>query len=196
MKRLVTRAAMILTVATFGLAATASAAQPKEEIRDALLMLPYYGVFDALSVSYDKGTVTLEGYAYHAALKADAARALKRIAGVDDVVDNIKVLPASMNDDELRWRTFFSIYTSSFLSRYAPGAGLLWGHPAGFSRWDMQTGRQPLGNYPIHIVVERGHIRLIGVVDTTADKTAAELVARGVAGSFGVENELVVMPPS
>lgn len=196
MRRLVTTAALILAVATLGLAATASAGQRDEEIRDALLRLPYYGVFDAISVSYDKGTVTLEGYAYNSSLKTDAVRALKRVAGVDQVVDNLKVLPASMNDDELRWRTFYSIYTSGFLSRYAPGVGLLWGHPAGISRWDMQTGRQPLGNYPIHIIVERGNIRLIGVVDTSADKTAAELVARGVSGSFGVENALVVMPPS
>lgn len=198
MKRYVTRAAAVLAVVVFGLAATAQAGQsdPRhEEIRDALLRLPYYGVFDAISVGYDKGTVTLEGYAYHASLKADAVRAVKRVAGVDDVIDNLKVLPVSMNDDDLRWRTFYSIYTNSFLARYAPGVGLLWGHPAGISRWDMQTGRQPLGNYPIHIIVENGRIRLIGVVDTTADKTAAELVARGVAGSFGVENEIVVMPP-
>lgn len=60
MRRLVTTAALILAVATLGLAATASAGQRDEEIRDALLRLPYYGVFDAISVSYDKGTVTLE----------------------------------------------------------------------------------------------------------------------------------------
>lgn len=193
MTRHVTRAVAILAVASLGLAATASARQPNEEIRDALLRLPYYGVFDAISVGYEKGTVTLEGYAYHPSLKADAVRAVKRVAGVDEVVDNLKVLPVSMNDDDLRWRTFYAIYTNSFLSRYAPGGGLLWGH-RGSLRWDMSMGRQPLGNYPIHIIVEGGKIRLVGVVDTTADKTVAELAARGVSGSFGVENEIVVMP--
>jgi hypothetical protein len=32
-----------------------------EEIRKELLQLPYYGVFDFLAFSYDKGTVTLTG---------------------------------------------------------------------------------------------------------------------------------------
>ncbi len=192
MTRHLTRALAILAVASVGLASSASA-QPAEEIRDALLRLPYYGVFDAISVGYEKGTVTLEGYAYHPSLKTDAVRAVKRVAGVDEVVDNMKVLPASMNDDDLRWRTFYAIYTNSFLSRYAPGGGMLWGHPANL-RWELAMGRQPLGNYPIHIIVDGGRIRLIGVVDTTADKTMAEMAARGVSGSFGVENELTVMP--
>src|SRR5262249_18845030 len=45
------------------------------EIRKELLQLPYYGVFDFLAFSYDKGTVTLMGYAYHSTLKRDAVRA-------------------------------------------------------------------------------------------------------------------------
>jgi hypothetical protein len=46
-----------------------------EEIRRELLQLPYYSVFDFLAFSYDKGTVTLMGFAYHSTLKHDAARA-------------------------------------------------------------------------------------------------------------------------
>jgi osmotically-inducible protein OsmY len=51
---------------------------------------------------------------------------------------------------------------------------------------------EPLGDYPLHIIVKRGTITLLGVVDSEADKTVAGLRAREVAGSFGVENELVV----
>jgi hypothetical protein len=36
-----------------------------EAIRNELLQLPYYGVFDFLSFSYDKGTVMLFGYSAH-----------------------------------------------------------------------------------------------------------------------------------
>jgi hypothetical protein len=34
-----------------------------DAIRHELMQLPYYGVFDFLAFSYDKGTVTLMGYA-------------------------------------------------------------------------------------------------------------------------------------
>lgn len=182
---------MVVALSTLTLSGQPASSRQADAIREALLRLPYYGVFDALSFSYDKGTVTLEGYAFRSTLKSDAERAVKRIAGVDEVVNNIVELPVSSHDDELRWRTFYAIYTNSFLSRYAPGGGLLWGHRHSIRR-DMQFGLQPIGNYPIHIVVERGRIRLVGMVDTQADRTAAELAARGVSGSFGVENQLTV----
>src|SRR5258708_1785401 len=99
-----------------------------DAIRHELLQLPYYGVLDYLAFSYDKGTVTLVGYAYHPTLKQDAVRAVKRAPGVDQVIDTVEELPVSQFDDELRWKTYYAIYRDPFLSRYAPGGGLLWGH--------------------------------------------------------------------
>jgi len=155
-----------------------------EEIRKELLQLPYYGVFDFLAFRYDKGTVSLMGYAYHGTLKHDAVRAVKRASGVDQVVDQIEELPVSQFDDELRWRTYYAIYRDPFLSRYAPGGGVLWGHRhsfgAGFHA--MGPGRfpgtEPLGDYPLHIIVKNGNITLLGVVDSESDKTVAGLRAR------------------
>jgi len=179
----------------------ASGAEPKstvEQIRKELMQLPYYSVFDFLAFSYDKGTVTLMGYAYHPGLKRDAVRAVKRVPGVDDVVDKVEELPVSQNDDDLRWKTYYAIYRDPFLSRYAPGGGALWGHrhpfdaafhPLGPARF---PGMEPLGDYPIHIIVKNGKITLLGVVDSEADKTVAGMRAREVPGSFGVENELVI----
>ena len=43
-----------------------------DDIRSNLLRLPYYGVFDFLAFSYEKGTVTLSGYSYQPLLKSDA----------------------------------------------------------------------------------------------------------------------------
>jgi hypothetical protein len=81
-----------------------------EAIRNEPLKLPYYSVFDYLAFSYDKGTVTLMGYAYRPSLKEDAERAVKRDPGVDQVINKIEVLPVSPNDDELRWKTYYAIY--------------------------------------------------------------------------------------
>lgn len=172
---------------------------PVEAIRRSLLKLPYYGVFDFLSYKFENGTVTLMGYSYRGALKGDAERAVKRVPEVKDVVNQIdELLPSSM-DDDLRWRIYFKIYDDPFLSRYAPGGGLLWGHrhafrahsffPLGPSRF---PGTEPAGDYPIHIIVDRGRVTLLGVVDNEADKTVAGMRAREVPGSFGVENELVI----
>ena len=179
-------------------AAGVDAKSSVEEIRKELMQLPYYGVFDFLAFSYDKGTVTMMGYAYHPTLKKDAARAVKRASGVDQVIDKIDELPVSPNDDELRWKTYYAIYRDPFLSRYAPGGGALWGHRHAFGGGFHAMGparfpgMEPIGDYPIHIIVKSGKITLLGVVDNEADKTVAALRAREVPGSFGVENELVV----
>ena len=114
------------------------------------------------------------------------------------MIDKIEELPVSQLDDELRWRTYYAIYRDPFLSRYAPGGGLLWGHrhPFGGGFHAMSPlrfpGMEPIGDYPIHIIVKNGKITLLGVVDTEGDKTVAGMRAREVPGSFGVENELAV----
>jgi hyperosmotically inducible protein len=166
-----------------------------DDIREALLRLPYYGVFDFLTFTYEKGTVVLGGYAYQGRLPTDAERAVKRVAGVDTVTGQVKRLSVSTFDDDIRWRVFYAIYTNAFLAKYAPGGGLLWGHrhPVGvFGPVAAFPGMQPVGNYPIHIIVEGGRVRLLGMVDSDTDKTVAGMAARGVSGTFGVENELVV----
>jgi hyperosmotically inducible protein len=169
-----------------------------DDIRHELLQLPYYGVFDFLSFKYENGTVTLMGYAYRPSLKSDAERAVRRVAGVEAVNGQVEVLPVSMNDDNIRWQTYYAIYRDPFLSRYAPGGGVLWGHRHPFPGRFMPLGpsrfpdTEPAGDYPIHIVVNKGRITLLGVVDNESDKTVAGVRARGVPGSFGVDNELMV----
>jgi len=195
-------------VLAIGLAALPAVAQqaPRsavDEVRRELLQLPYYGVFDFLSFKMDNGTVTLMGYAYHGSLKKDAERAVKRAPGVTAVTNEIEELPVSFTDDDLRWSVYYKIYRDPFLSRYAPGGGLLWGHrhpfaggrffPLGPARF---PGTEPAGDYPIHIIVKNGRVLLLGVVDSKADKITAGLRAREVPGSFAVENEIVVERPA
>lgn len=190
-RRFLWTTACLLAVSTLTLGAQAPQSRQADAIREAILRLPYYGVFDALMFSYEKGTVTLEGFAYRGTLRTDAERAIRRVQGVDQVVNNVVDLPPSSMDDDIRWRTFYAIYTNAFLSRYVPGGGLMWGNPR-FRRFDVGLGMQPIGRYPIHIIVQNGRVRLIGVVDNAADKTAAEISAKGVPGSFSVESEITV----
>jgi osmotically-inducible protein OsmY len=159
-------------------------------LQRALERLTNYGVFDYLAFSLDRGTVTLMGYAYTSTLKADAERTVKRVAGVDEVANQIELLPPSLNDDRIRRATFYRIYTDSSLSRYAAGGEHAVFHDSlEFGRY---PGLQPFGDYPIHIIVNWGHTRLLGVVDNAGDKQIAGFRAREVDGVFSVQNELVL----
>ena len=160
-------------------------------LRQAMLeRLPYYGVFDFIVFRVDRGTVYLAGYSFEGRLRADAETAAKRASGVDEVANKIEVLPTSPNDDRIRWATFYRIYTDDFLSRYAPGG----------VREVLQElrderhfpGMQPVGIYPIHIIVKNGRTMLLGVVDSAADRQLAEVRAREVTGVFEVDNSLTV----
>ena len=141
-----------------------------KEVRHELVMLPYYGVFDNLSYKVDPdGTVTLLGQVARPTLKSDAENVVKRIEGVEKVVNNIEVLPTSMNDDRIRRAAYRAIYGNSVLSEY-------------------QLRAVP----PIHIIVSNGHITLEGVVARQMDKQIAGMQANSVHGAFSVTNNLVV----
>jgi len=181
-----------LMVASVGASAqTLSARETTQSVQRALERLPYYGVFDFMAFNVERGTVTLTGYAYHGSLRSAAESATRRVAGVDEIANRVELLPASQNDDRIRWATFYRIYTDAFLSRYAPGG------PDQIRR-DLYDSRrfpgmhQPLGMYAIHIVVRNGHTTLFGVVDNAGDRQIAEMRAREVTGVFSIENEIEV----
>lgn len=61
-------------------------------VRRALERLPYYGVFDFLAFSVDRGTVAVMGYAYRPTLKSEVEQAIRRIPGVDEVANKIEAV--------------------------------------------------------------------------------------------------------
>src|SRR5438309_9846411 len=140
------------------------------EVHHELALLPFYGVFDNLAyrVSPD-GTVTLMGQVVRPTLKSDAENVVKKIEGVERVVNQIKVLPVSPNDDRTRRDTYRAIYGNDVLSQYSLRA-------------------VP----PIHIIVENGYVTLEGVVARQMDKQIAEMQAKRVPGVFSVTDKLRV----
>jgi hyperosmotically inducible periplasmic protein len=141
-----------------------------KEVRHELVMLPFYGVFDNLAYKVDPdGTVTLLGQVARPTLKTDAERSVKRIEGVTKVVNNIEVLPTSINDDKIRRAVYRAIYGNSVLSQY-------------------QLRAVP----PIHIIVKNGNVTLEGAVARQMDKQIAGVQANSVSGVFSVTNNLHV----
>ena len=153
---------------TSAAAQSVSSEETVHSVRTLIQRLPYYGVFDYIVFRVDRGTVYLAGYSFEGGLKADAEMAVKRASGVDEVANKIEVLPASLNDDRIRWATFYRIYTDDFLSRYAPGGAF--GVLQELRDERRFPGMQPVGRYPIHIIVKNGRTILLGVVDNAVDR--------------------------
>jgi len=141
-----------------------------QEVRHQLVMLPFYSVFDNLAyqVSPD-GTVTLMGQVVDPTLKQDSERVVKKVEGVERVVNNIEVLPTSPNDDRIRRAVYRAIYGNDVLAPYSLRA-------------------VP----PIHIIVKNGNVTLTGVVARQMDKQIAEMQAKSVPGVFSVQDQLQV----
>jgi len=141
------------------------------EIRHELRMLPYYGVYDWLEFEIQPdNTVVLRGQVVRPTTKSDAEGRVKDVDGVSKVNNQIEVLPLSPSDDRLRLALYRSIYNfNSPLFRYA-------------------TQSVP----PIHLIVNRGHATLKGVVANKGDAQLAYIRARGVPGLFSVKNELII----
>jgi len=140
-----------------------------KEARHEILMLPYFDVFDNIDLRVDGYNVTLMGQVTRPTLKSDAENAVKEIEGVENVTNQIEVLPVSQNDDRLRVALYRSIYGFTTLQRYA----------------------LPVIK-PIRIIVKNGNVTLEGVVDSEADKNVANIRANGVFGVFSVTNNLRV----
>ena len=140
-----------------------------KEARHEILMLPYFDVFDNINFRVDGYNVILMGQVTRPTLKSDAERVVKEIEGVENVDNQIEVLPLSLNDDRLRVATYRAIYGFTSLQRYA----------------------LPVIK-PIRIIVKNGNVTLEGVVNTEADKNVVKLRANGVHGVFSITNNLRV----
>ena len=172
---------VIALVAALVVAASVAAAAPADQmseraafeqlakkVRKELVTLPWYGVFDNLEYAIDGSTVTLSGQVVQPSTRKDAERRVRKLQGVERVVNNIEVLPLSGFDDSIRANTYRALFGwNSPLFRYGRGV-----------------------NPSIHIVVRGGRVTLEGVVSNEGDRRLAYLLANSVPGVFSVTNNL------
>jgi hyperosmotically inducible protein len=149
-------------------------AQIAKQVRHKLLTLPYYSIFDDLAFRVNGSVVTLEGACpgdppYD--IKKAAEQAVKKVPGVTQVVNNIKVLPLSPLDWDIRRAMVRAIYGDASIG--------------------MRYGYQALPS--IHIIVENGHVTLEGVVDNQFDDTLIRTKANSVPNVFSVTDNLRVL---
>jgi hyperosmotically inducible periplasmic protein len=126
------------------------------DLKRAVDACPQVGIFDDVSVQVDAGTALLTGHVTSPEKKKDLGARAAGVAGITSVRNHIVVLPASAEDDDLRYRVARAIY----------------GHPA---FWAHASSPNP----PIHIIVEHGHVTLTGVVRTASERALARALASG-----------------
>jgi hyperosmotically inducible protein len=162
---------MVAVVLTLGLTANASAADRQDlqifrDISRQVLRYTQFTIFDSVHANVENGMVTLTGKVTMPYKRNDIEKRVAKVAGVREVQNKIDVLPVSQFDDELRFRIARAIYGNSAFWNYAA-----------------------MVNPPIHIIVERGHVTLEGVVNNNVER----MLARSIASSFmafSVKNEL------
>jgi hyperosmotically inducible periplasmic protein len=127
---------------------------------------PRLTIFDDVTGTVDDGVVTLTGKVTMPFKKTEIGKNAAAVEGVRNVVNNIDVLPVSPYDEELRLKVARAIYGNSAFWQYGASA-----------------------NPPIHIIVERGHVTLTGVVNSNVDRALARSLATGF-GELSVTNAL------
>ena len=137
------------------------------DIADEVSGSSLFSIFDDVSVRVADGVATLIGSVTTSDKSREFAKLSSRVPGVQQVVNQIETLPASMMDDDLRFAIAAAIYGSPVFSEFA----------------SQRPG-------PIHIIVRRGQVTLTGVVGSEVQRRMAEMLARGAAGARGVDNQL------
>jgi hyperosmotically inducible protein len=137
-------------------------------------MYSRYTIWDNIAVKVNRGNVELDGQVSQPYKKADLTRLAQSVPGVTSVTNQLKVLPLSRFDDQLRIQVARAIFRDPVLSRY---------------------GFQPVP--PIHIIVDNGHVTLEGVVNSEMERNVAGIRANGAGLSFGqITNNLRVENPA
>jgi hyperosmotically inducible periplasmic protein len=167
-----------------------------QEVQKRLRRLNNSSVFDWITFGFQGKTVVVRGYASVPILKKNIDSALKGIAGVESVDNQIEVLPLSPNDDRIRAAVYSRIYTASSLRKYNASQGsarqAVGPGPNVALMAGGITNSPPTGYHAIHIIVKNGNVTLYGVVNNEMDSAVANVQANTAPGAFSVENNLEV----
>ena len=128
-----------------------------------------YTIFDDVNIVVSDRAVTLTGRVTMPFKRDDIGARVAKIDGVRDLVNDIQVLPVSIEDSRIRQRVAQAIYGNSTFWQYAS-----------------------MVSPPIHIVVERSRVTLTGCVTSEVERMLAYALATQVDGALSVTNELRV----
>jgi len=163
-----------LTIATLAVLALATPALAQRDelavlrdVQQRVLQYPNFSIFDSVKARLDDGGVlTLTGKVTMPFKRNDISTRVARVDGIQQVINEIDVLPVSQFDDSLRWRIAQAIYSNLNFQPFAA-----------------------MPNPPIHVIVENGRVTLEGVVRSNVDRMLARSLVIGFP-AFQVTNDL------
>jgi osmotically-inducible protein OsmY len=125
-----------------------------------------YSVFDYIDGRVGNGVVNLTGAVSAPEKLSDIVERVAKVNGVQDINNKVEVLPVSQSDDRLRVAIVNAIYRDPAFENY--------------SRVDP----------PIRVIVNNGHVTLIGYVRSQEERIRAESSARMVFGVLTFDNKV------
>jgi osmotically-inducible protein OsmY len=125
-----------------------------------------YTVYDSIDGRINNGVVTLTGVVTAPDKGSDILERVAKVKGVQAINNKIEVLPVSQTDDRLRVAIANAIYSDPAFDNY--------------SRVDP----------PIRVIVNNGHVTLVGYVRSQIELIKAESAARGVFGVLAFDSKV------
>jgi osmotically-inducible protein OsmY len=138
------------------------------EVIDTIRRYALFTVYDDFQGSVRNGIVHLRGAVTDEKKLADVIERVAKVRGVQEIDNKVTVLPANQDDDRLRVTIATAIYSLSDFERYS------------------------MADPPIHVIVNRGHVTLVGAVRSEIEKRKAYDAARFVNGVLALEDKVVV----
>ncbi len=139
-----------------------------KEVMDKIQHYALFTVFDDFQGRINNGVVYLGGAVTEPKKLDDVIERVAKIKGVQAIQNKVSVLPANQSDDRLRVQIANAIYQLPEFENYS------------------------MADPPIHIIVDRGHVTLVGFVRAELEKRKAVEAARFVSGVLALEDRVEV----
>jgi hyperosmotically inducible protein len=136
------------------------------EVADRIRHYGLYTVYDTIEGQVRNGAVRLVGAVTDPKKSADIVERVAKVRGVQAIDNKIEVLSASQDDDRLRVTIATAIYRDQAFQDYS------------------------MVDPPIHVIVNNGHVTLVGVVRSQIERITAESLARLTPGVLAFENKV------
>jgi osmotically-inducible protein OsmY len=127
-----------------------------------------YSVFDEIAGRVRAGKITVSGAVTEPKKADDLVTRIAKIHGVQAIDNQLQVLPNSDSDNRLRSQIADAIYRDEAFLNYS------------------------LSDPPIHVIVNNGHVTLVGAVRTELERRKAESATRNVFGVLAFENKVQI----
>jgi hyperosmotically inducible protein len=136
------------------------------EVSNKIQQYDLFTVYDDIQGSVRNGNVRLAGAVTEDKKLSDIVERIAKVKGVQAIDNKVIVLPANQSDDQLRVRIATAIYRDEAFVNYS------------------------MANPPIHVIVNNGHVTLVGVVRSELEKRKALEAARFANGVLAVDDRV------